>query len=135
MQASRETPGGVVILVDTSVWIRFLANREPYASGLDGLLDRDEVVGHDLVHGELLIGARGGRAKLLDAYGKMHWAGLVPHEEVVGFVRDRALQGRGVGWVDVHLLASAIVGGFRLWTADSALATLAEELEVAHPAR
>jgi hypothetical protein len=57
----------LVVLVHTSVWIRFLAGREPYASKLDGLLSNDEVLGHDFVYGELLIGDRGGRDKLLPA--------------------------------------------------------------------
>jgi hypothetical protein len=62
----------------------------------------------------------------------MHWAPTVPHHEVVAFVRHRHLHGRGVGWIDVHLLASAIVGRFRLWTADSRLAALAKQLGVSH---
>jgi predicted nucleic acid-binding protein len=53
------------ILVDTSVWIRFLSNRAPYAAGLDRLLSRDDVSGHDFVYGELLIGDKGGRRELL----------------------------------------------------------------------
>ena len=57
-----------MVLVDTSVWIRFLANRTPYAIELDRLLSLDEVSGHELVYGELLIGDRGGRGKLLAAY-------------------------------------------------------------------
>jgi predicted nucleic acid-binding protein len=121
-----------MVLVDTSVWIRFLANRAPYANTLDGLLGRDEVAGHELVYGELLIGDRSGRAKLLAAYGEMLQAGTVPHREVVAFVRDRALYGRGVGWIDVHLLASAIVGQLQLWTADSRLLAVAKELGVAY---
>jgi hypothetical protein len=74
-----------MVLVDTSVWIRFLAGREPYASELDSLLERDEVVGHELVFGELLIGDKGSRRKLLDAYVQMHQAPPVPHEDVVIF--------------------------------------------------
>jgi predicted nucleic acid-binding protein len=121
-----------MVLVDTSVWIRFLANRAPYANTLDTLLGNDEVAGHELVYGELLIGDRAGRAKLLAAYGEMHRASTVPHSEVVAFVRNRALYGRGVGWIDVHLLASAIVGQLRLWTADSRLFAVAKELGVAY---
>ena len=79
-----------MVLVDTSVWIRFLANRAPYAAELDGLLGIDEVTGHELVYGELLIGDRGGRGKLLAAYERMHQAATVPHSDVVEFVRDRA---------------------------------------------
>lgn len=47
-----------MVLVDTSVWIRFLANRAPYAAGLDRLLALDDVAGHELIYGELLIGDR-----------------------------------------------------------------------------
>jgi len=42
------------------------------------------------------------------------------------------LHGRGIGWIDVHLLASTLVGGLRLWTADPALETLADECGVAY---
>ncbi len=121
-----------MVLVDTSVWIRFLANRAPYAAALDRLLSLDEVSGHELVYGELLIGDRGGRRKLLAAYTQMHQAGMVPHRDVVAFVRDRDLHGRGVGWIDVHLLASAIVGRLQLWTADPRFSAVAEKLGVAY---
>jgi predicted nucleic acid-binding protein len=120
------------VLVDTSVWIRFLANRAPYAARLDALLSRDDVSGHDFVHGELLIGDRGGRKELLENYEGMDQAPLVPHTEVVAFVRERKLNGRGIGWIDAHLLASALVGRLYLWTADSPLATVAAELGIAY---
>jgi predicted nucleic acid-binding protein len=121
-----------MVLVDTSVWIRFLANRPPYATELDRLLSIDEVAGHELVYGELLIGDRGGRKKLLNTYERIYQASFIPHREVVAFVRNRDLHGRGVGWIDVHLLASAIVGRLRLWTADPRFAALANELGIAH---
>jgi hypothetical protein len=123
-----------MVLVDTSVWIRFLANRAPYATGLDALLDRDEVAGHELVYGELLIGDRGGRVKLLSSYEQMHQVSTIPHRDVVAFVRDRDLYGRGVGWVDVHLLASAIVGRMQLWTVDPRFSAVTRELGVAYDA-
>lgn len=121
-----------MVLVDTSVWVRFLANQAPYANELDRLLGLDQAAGHELVYGELLIGDRRGRKKLLAAYEQMHQASLVPHREVVAFVRDRNLHGRGVGWIDIHLLASAIVGRFQLWTADPRFAAVANELGVAY---
>ncbi len=125
-----------MVLVDTSVWIRFLAGRDPYASGLDPLLANDQVLGHDLVHGELLIGDSGGRTPLLTAYAKIHRASTVPHAEVVEFVNSRTLRGRGIGWVDAHLLAATLVERCTLWTVDGNLASLAAELRVAHaPAR
>ena len=121
-----------MVLVDTSVWIRFLSNRAPYATELDALLGRDEVTGHELVYGELLIGDRGARPKLLALYEHMHQASMVPHRDVVAFARDRDLCGRGVGWVDVHLLASVVVERLQLWTADPRFSAVAKELGVAY---
>jgi predicted nucleic acid-binding protein len=120
-----------MVLVDTSVWIRFLANRSPYAAGLDDLLSRDEVSGHEFVYGELLIGDRGGRAELLALYEQLPQTATVPHVEVVTFARHRNLLGRGAGWLDIHLLASALVERVPLWTADSRLSSLAGELGIA----
>jgi len=121
-----------MVLVDTSFWIRFLGNRPPYAAELDRLLALDEVTGHKLVYGELLIGDRGGRGALLAGYERMHQADMIPHHEAVAFVRHRNLHGRGAGWIDIHLPASAIVGRLLLWRADPRLATVAHELGVAY---
>ena len=120
------------ILVDTSVWIRFLSNRARDAAGLDRLLSRDEVSGHDFVYGELLIGDKGGRRELLANYERMDQAPLVPHTDVVAFLRDRKLHGRGIGWIDAHLLASALVSHLGLWTTDPPLAMVAKEPGIAY---
>ena len=122
----------MIVLVDTSVWIRFLSNRAPHAAELDALLSRDEVSGHAFVYGELLIGDKGGRTLLLANYEQMHQAPAVPHRDVVDFVRDRGLHGRGIGWIDAHLLASALVGRLKLWTTDPRLAVIAGELGVGY---
>ncbi len=122
----------MTVLVDTSVWIRFLSNRAPYAAALEELLGRGEVSGHDFVYGELLIGDVGGRRQLLSDYEQMHQAPVVSHDEVVSFVRHRRLHGRGIGWVDAHLLASALVGHLTLWTTDPRLAALAKDLGIAY---
>jgi predicted nucleic acid-binding protein len=119
-----------MVLVDTSVWIRALSNRAPFAEELGRLLDLDEIVGHDLIYGELLIGDRGGRQKLLADYRRRTQATAVPHWEVVALVEHRHLHGRGVGWIDVHLLASAMVSDAQLWTADPRLAAVAHEFGV-----
>ena len=121
-----------MVLVDTSVWIRYLSNRAPFAAGLDRLLELDEVTGHELVYGELLIGDRGGRRKLLAAYELIHQATLVPHRDVVQFVHARDLHGRGLGWIDIHLLASAIVGRMQLWTVDQRFSAVAKEFGIAY---
>jgi predicted nucleic acid-binding protein len=120
------------VLVDTSVWIRFLSNRAPQASEMDELLSLDEVTGHQFVYGELLIGDRGARKELLAQYERMDQAPVVPHAEVAAFARDRKLHGRGIGWIDAHLLASALVGRLRLWTTDAPLAAVADELGIGY---
>jgi predicted nucleic acid-binding protein len=121
-----------MVLVDTSVWVRFLAGRLPFAHELDQLLDRGEVLAHELVHGELLLGDRGGRPTLLGSYQKLPRALALPHEEVLELVRSRKLSGRGIGWIDAHLLGSALVAQSPLWTADTRLGAVARELEIAH---
>jgi len=123
-----------MVLVDTSVWIRFLSNRSPFAPGLDRLLGQGDVWGHDFVYGELLVGDQGGRRQLLADYALMHQAPVALHGDVAEFVRERRLHGRGIGWIDAHLLASALLGGLALWTADQRLAAVATELDVGYAA-
>jgi predicted nucleic acid-binding protein len=120
----------LVVLIDTSVWIRFLMGREPFLRELKRLLAVGDAAGHDLVYGELLIGDLGGRKKVLSDYDSLFQAAIVPHSDVVAFVEGRNLHGRGVGWIDVSLLASAIVSGLKLWTADPRLSVMANEFGV-----
>jgi hypothetical protein len=124
-----------MVLADTSVWIRSLSNRPPFVAGLRKLLDLEEVAGHEMVYGELLVGDPGGRKQLLADYQQLHQASVVPHRDVVAFVRHRRFYGRGVGWIDIHLLASAMVNRLELWTADPRLATVASELGVGYEIR
>ena len=121
-----------MVLVDTSVWIRAFAGLAPYKGGLDRLLSRGEVVGHEMLYGELLIGDKAGRRKFLFEYEQFQQAEIIPHNELVALVRGRGLYGRGVGWIDVHILASALVGRFRVWTADPRFAAVALELGVGY---
>ena len=65
-------------------------------------------------------------------YEQMPQANVISHSEVARFVRDRRFHGRGVGWIDVHLLASALVDGLALWTADPRCAAVAEELAIGY---
>lgn len=120
----------MIVLVDTSVWIRFLMKRWTDVSGLKTLLLRREVAGHELVFGELLIGDIGGRSRLLEDYAELPYAPMLPHSDVVHFVQTHALHGRGAGWVDIHLLASALVAGMPFWTVDPRLGKLAREFGV-----
>jgi predicted nucleic acid-binding protein len=119
-----------MVLVDTSVWIRAFMNSAPFASGLDHLLKREEVAGHIFVYGELVIGDLGGRKKHLLAYRAMRQAILVPDDEVLAFVAARHLNGRGLSWIDAHLLASALTCRMQVWTADVRFAEIAAELGI-----
>jgi predicted nucleic acid-binding protein len=124
-----------MVLVDTSVWVRFLANRIPFAAELDRLLETDEAAGHELVFGELMIGDVGGRRRFLDSYDLIDRVPAVGHAEVAAFVRAHKLHGTGIGWIDAHLLASALVANASLWTADERLARLAAKFGIAHRSR
>jgi predicted nucleic acid-binding protein len=121
-----------MVLVDTSVWIRSLAGKEPFRRRVDRLLADESVLGHELIYGELLIGDPGARSATLTHYRRFSYAASVPHEEVVVLVRARRLFGRGIGWIDAHLLASALVSGARLYTVDAPLAGIARELGLAY---
>jgi predicted nucleic acid-binding protein len=124
-----------MVLVDTSVWIRAFRNRPPYVDGLRRLALAGNVAGHELIFGELLVGDVGGREKFLADYELMPQLALAPHQEVVHMVRGRKLHGRGAGWIDIHLLASALVAHVPLWTADEPLLALAQELGIAYKPR
>jgi predicted nucleic acid-binding protein len=122
----------MMVLIDTSAWIRSFAGAVAYKSMVDRLVDLDQVARHDLVFGELFIGDVGGRDRFLRDYSQLHRAQTVPHEDVVQFVRFRRLHGRGLNWIDVHLLASALVEHMQLLSADEYLMAAAKELGVAY---
>lgn len=125
----------MMVLVDTSVWVAFLAGREPYLSRLRGLLHDDRVLAHPLVYGELLLGdVGGGRQRALALYRLRPYVRQAEHDDVVHMVVSHRLSGRGLAWVDAHLLASALLGRVPLWTADRALYDAAAALGIAHPA-
>ena len=124
----------MMILVDTCIWIYGLADREPYVSALAALLDRDRAAGHDLVYGEMLIGDSGSRGTFLANYRQIPKVPMIAHAEVVALVQTRGLRGRGLSWIDVHLLASALASRVKLWTADASLQAAAQDLGVAYTA-
>jgi predicted nucleic acid-binding protein len=122
----------MMVLIDTSAWIRSFAGAVAYKSVVDRLVDLDQAARHDLVFGELFIGDVGGRDRFLRDYSLLYCAQTVPHQEVIQLVRFRRLHGRGLSWIDVHLLASALAEHMQLWSADEFLMAAAEELGVAY---
>jgi predicted nucleic acid-binding protein len=119
-----------MILVDTSAWVNHLRSGD---EGLVDLLNATQVLMHAFVLGELACGNLRQRAELLRLLKNLPQAAVARDEEVLFFIERRGLMGRGIGYVDAHLLAAvALDGGARLWTRDRRLQTLAEELGMAY---
>lgn len=117
-----------MILADTSVWIDHLRLGDPR---LARALDAGEVLVHPFVIGELACGNIRNRANVLDFLGRLPAAPVATHEEAMIFLERHHLMRRGIGLVDVHLLASVALGApARLWTRDRRLAAVGEELKL-----
>ncbi len=117
-------------LVDTSVWVEFFRG-SIRAVALGELLEADEVLLHPWVLGELVLGGLGPRREAVIAdLRRLPRAPLVADADVLELVTGRRLWRRGLGWVDVHLLASAIVRRCGLWTFDHSLAATAGDLDL-----
>jgi len=114
-----------MILVDTSVWVFHLRATQP---GLAELLNEGKVACHSFILGELACGNVRDRTTVLSLLEALPKAVLVEHEEVLAFIENHDLIGKGLGYIDVHLLASAVLTGFPLWTLDKKLKKAAEEL-------
>lgn len=118
-----------MILVDTSVWVDHLRRAD---AELAGALERGMVVVHPFVVGELACGSLSDRAAILELLQDLPTAVTADSDEVLGFIERHGLYGRGIGYVDVHLLASvALTDGSKLWTRDKRLRAVAQKLEMA----
>ncbi len=85
---------------------------------------------HPFIAGELACGSLKSRAAILSSLHALPSAVLASNAEVFRLIEDRRLWGRGLGWVDMHLLASALLTNCRFWTRDLRLANAAMELGV-----
>lgn len=118
-----------MILVDTSVWIDHLRTDEPL---LARALESGRVLMHPFVVGELACGNLEQRDEVLRLLGDLPAAPTATDQEVLELIERRALMGRGIGYIDVHLLAStALAADARIWTRDRRLARVAAEQELA----
>ena len=116
--------------MDTSVWVEHLRGGLP---SLKAALEASEVVMHPWVVGELACGHLRQRAQLLDLLQGLPAATVASDAEVLLLIEQEQLMGRGIGYVDAHLLASARLTGCWLWTKDRRLGALAKDLGVAAP--
>ena len=116
-----------MVLVDTSIWVSHLARGN---APLKTLLEKAEVFCHPLIIGELACGNIRNRAEILSLLQELPSVQVAEHDEVLRFIKSRRLMGRGLGFIDVHLLASAVVTRLPLWTADKRLSEAAAELGI-----
>jgi predicted nucleic acid-binding protein len=119
-----------VILVDTSVWVDHLRRGD---ARLADLLERANVIMHPFVVGEIACGSVHDRVSILELLQDLPSVAVAEGDEVLGFIDRHRLHGKGVGYIDVHLLASvALTEGAKLWTRDKKLRLVAEMLGCAH---
>jgi len=119
-----------MILVDTSVWVGHLRESDP---DLSRALMNNDVLTHPFVIGELACGSIGNRSEVLRLLQGLPRAPEASHAEVLEFIERRQLIRRGLGYLDIHLLASAVLDGTAsFWTRDRRLAQAAAELGVAY---
>jgi predicted nucleic acid-binding protein len=118
-----------MILVDTSVWIEHFRSGHPE---LVRLLERGEAAMHPMIVGELACGKLPKRASTLHLLQRLPQIGSASGANVLHAVETQRWFGSGIGWVDAHLLTSALLSHTRLWTLDVRLAKLARSAHVAY---
>lgn len=120
-----------MILVDTSIWVDHLRRGD---ARLAGLLESASVLAHPFIVGEIACGHLADRATVLELLQALPMAVVADVGEVMAFVERHRLWGKGVGYVDAHLLAAlALTGGAWLWTRDKRLHATAEALGLSAP--
>ena len=118
-----------MVLVDTSVWVAHLRDG---TIGLEELLEEGDVVCHPFIVGELACGNLKNRAEVLSLLQALPMAVHADHEEVIQFIENHRLMGKGLGYIDVHLLASANLMKVQLWTLDKRLNEVSSRMGLAY---
>jgi predicted nucleic acid-binding protein len=114
-----------MVLVDTSVWVSHFRDGN---DELANLLNDGRVLCHPLIVGELACGNLKDRAVILSYLQLLPMSIEAEHDEVLSFIEDNRLMGKGMGYVDAHLIASAVLTGVPIWTLDKKLAQIADSL-------
>lgn len=118
-----------MVLVDTSIWVVHLRNGN---IGLETLLNKGNVVCHPFIVGELACGNLKNRVEILSLLQTLPMAIHGEHEEVMRFIEDHTLMGKGLGYIDIHLIVSAIITEIPLWTVDKKLNEISLKLEIGY---
>ena len=116
-----------MVLVDTSVWISHLRAGE---ATLVKLLSSGMVLMHPFVRGELACGHLRNRQMFLSDLAALPAANSASTDEVLALIEQHKLSGRGLGWIDMHLIASALLSHARLWSLDKNLSSVASQLKL-----
>ncbi len=111
-----------MILADTSVWVDHFRRRN---ARLTELLENAAVLCHPFIVGELACGELDPRREILALLDRRPRAVVADHDEVLAFVESNRLIGSGIGWIDAHLLASAVLSDATIWTLDRRLQRIA----------
>ncbi len=118
-----------MVLVDTSVWVHHL--RQGNAE-LEKLLNKGQVMSHQFIIGEIACGKIKNRKELLALLQLLPVAMQAKHEEVMEFIENNKLMGRGLGYIDMHLSASARLTGVPMWTFDKRLDETNKDLGISY---
>jgi predicted nucleic acid-binding protein len=118
-----------MILVDTSVWIDHFHQSD---EDLKELLFSNQVCIHPFILGELSCGNITNRKEVLSLLRTLKSIDLVLDEEVFVLIEERKLFGKGLGFIDIHLLASALIHHVPIWTRDKSLKMVAGQLDVSY---
>jgi predicted nucleic acid-binding protein len=118
-----------MILVDTSVWVSHLRNGNCH---LEKLLNNEDVMCHPFVIGELACGNMGNRDEILLLLHSLPTARSAEQSEVLRFINDHRLMGKGLGLTDIHLLISALLSDVLFWTLDKKLRFVSFEFNVGY---
>lgn len=118
-----------MILVDTSVWVEHLRSG---TIGLETLLIDGQVLCHPFIIGELACGNLKNRGEILALLQNLPMASGAEDDEVMQFINDHQLMGKGLGYIDIHLLMSSLLSSIPLWTLDKRLHEAAQSLLPTH---
>jgi predicted nucleic acid-binding protein len=118
-----------MVLVDTSVWITFLRYGN---SELEHLLNNSHVMCHPFIIGEIACGNLKNRMGTLSLLRRLPQSTVVLYEEVLAFIEIHNLMGKGLGWVDMHLCASAMLTRVPIWTLDKGFNQINKTLKLSY---
>ena len=116
-----------MILVDTSVWVEHFRSAN---SKLVKILNDGDVICHPFIIGELACGNIKNRNKIFSLLQSLPMAKQANNDEILEFIEIKKLMGKGLGYIDIHLLASAFLSNVSLWSLDKKLKHLSLQFNV-----